>query len=67
MKKYQLTLVVREKTDREDMHSIDVVEGDTMIELLAQFNIVIAGMVKKVTEMKDRNRHGYSGDDDIPF
>lgn len=65
MKKYQITLVHQEQVNGVDMHSIDVVEGDTMIEVLCQLNIVIAGLVKSVTAIKERRNAG--GDDDIPF
>ncbi len=64
-KKYELRLVVRK--DNDFQVSADMIESDTIIELLSQFQIVIAkSLIKEHAHEILQLKEKYI-DDDIPF
>ena len=69
MKKYNLTFIVyRTKNDdksfhENNVHSLDKIEGDKLVEILAQFQMVIYRVMKQ--QIDNLERHVI--DDDIPF
>lgn len=56
----QFTLVIQVNEPR----LIERVEADDMLQLLAQFNLVIASTMKQIENYKERHR---IPEDDIPF
>jgi len=73
---FELTLVVRKQTtsspvvDKQvlwETSSIDVVQGETWVELFGQFLIVLAAVHKRVLEEIKRETGRVLYDDDIPF
>lgn len=58
MKQFELTLVHR---DNDKINSVDKVEEDDLVELLAKFLLVIVGIQKNLSEDLKRI------EDDIPF
>lgn len=64
--RYSLTLTRRsEPDDKISVHSIDVVQGTSMSELLAHFLILIASIHRH--EIEELKQEKGILDDDIPF
>jgi len=64
-KKYELTLLVKTKPGEFELASADKIEGDTLLEVLAQLPIVVATIQQK--QIDKWKRHAQWKDDDIPF
>lgn len=63
--KIKLTIVLdcKAKDDMGDVHSIDVVDGSSLVEVLSKFLLVVAMIAPKLMEFRKRN----DVDLDIPF
>ena len=61
MKKFTLTLLVKNSELNER------IEADDIIELLSKFPFVIASVVKKVAENDELMKRIKENDDEIPF
>lgn len=64
MKKYSLTLTVRKAKDSFDVASVDSIESDSLLEVMAQLPLIVARITK--LEINNLERHIVT-DDDIPF
>ncbi len=62
MKKYTLTLIVHKK-ESFDVASVDSIESDNLMEILAQLPLIVARILK----VKINNLERHVVDDDIPF
>ena len=64
-KKYELTLLVKNRPGEFELASADKIEGDTLLEVLAQLPLIVSRLqelqIKKWRQIAQRN------DDDIPF
>lgn len=67
MNKFELTLVVRSESNKFDTNSIDVLVADSMIQLLCQFNILVAIVMRRIYEEEMINSNRMNNNDDIPF
>ena len=61
MKRFTLTLLVKEPS------IIERIESDDMIELLCQFQLVVGTIVKRTIEHDELMKHIKENDDEIPF
>lgn len=64
-KKYELTLLVKNKPGEFELASADKIEGDTLIEVLAQLPLVVSRIQQ--VQISKWKRQAMWKDDDIPF
>lgn len=64
-KKYELTLLVKNKPGEFELQSADKIEGDSLLEVLSQLPFVIARIQQ--LQIDKWKRHAQWKDDDIPF
>lgn len=64
-KKYELTLLVKNKPGEFELASADKIEGDTLLEVLAQLPLVVARIQE--LQIQKWKRVASWNDEDIPF
>jgi len=68
MKQFELTLVRRDLFNNIKFKSVDRIEGDSLLEILSQFQFVLIHVQKKLDEEEIHEiRRANINDDDIPF
>ncbi len=65
IKKFELTIVHRIVPDRGmvEVKSVNKIEADDLIELLGQFPVLVASLIREVKEIESTSKY----DDEIPF
>jgi hypothetical protein len=68
MKQFELTLVRRDLFNNIKFKSVDRIEGDSLLEILSQFQFVLIHVQRKLDEEEIHEiRRANINDDDIPF
>lgn len=66
-KQYELLLTRRDPEDAFKFKSVDKIEGNTLVEILTQFNFVIVRECERIKQDAIWKERKKGWEDDIPF